>query len=269
VLWFGDEGAVVDSVAEESDSPQELWAALDAQGATALSFAHHPAGGPIAVNWDVAPDPRYEPVTEIVSVHGSSEAADSPGPIYDPVPGHTVRDALDRGYRLGFVGSGDSHDGHPGSYLPDPVLGGMAAILAEERTREAVLAALRARRCYATNGPRILLRVALGPVPMGGVLGAAPGEARSETLFVRAVGVAPLASVELVRSGRVVDGLALEGQLEVAVQREIEDLQPGEYVYARVVQQDGGAAWSSPIFIEARGPEPEPRRGEGAPGGAP
>ena len=268
VLWFGDAGAVVDSLAEASDSPEELWAALDAQGETALTFAHHPAGGPVAVNWDVPPHPRYEPVTEIVSIHGSSEAADSPGPIYDPVPGHYVRDALDRGYRLGFVGSGDSHDGHPGAYGRDPVEGGVAAILAEERSREAVLQALRERRVYATNGPRILLRTALDDVPMGGTLELAPGELRSGALFVRAVGVEPLDRIELIRSGRVIDGLDLEGQLEVALHREVEGLTAGEYVYVRVVQRDGGAAWSSPIFAEAqRAPAqvPEPAETNPAP----
>jgi len=250
VLWFGDEGTVIDSLAEETDSPEELWAALDAQGHDALTFAHHPAGGPIAVNWDVPPDPRYEPVTEIVSVHGSSEAADSPGLIYDPVPGHFARDALDRGYRLGFVGSSDSHDGHPGTYNHRPVLGGLAAILSEDRTREGVLEALRQRRAYATNGPRILLRTALGATPMGGVLTLEPGAPTRASLFVRAVGTAALDRIDLIRTGRVVDSLALNGQREVSLQRDIEELAPGEYLYVRVVQEDGGAAWSSPIFID-------------------
>jgi hypothetical protein len=34
------------------------------------------------------------------------------------------------------------------------------------------------------------------------------------------------------------------------VQRELRDLRAGEYVYVRVVQADGGAAWSSPFFVE-------------------
>ena len=114
-------------------------------------------------------------MTEIVSVHGSSEAPDAPAVIHEPVAGHFVRDALARGYRLGFVGSGDSHDGHPGAFTTDPAEGGLAAILSEELTREGVLRALRARRVYATNGARIVLRVALGGAPMGGVVPARPG----------------------------------------------------------------------------------------------
>ncbi|MDX1504058.1 MAG: hypothetical protein R3325_16990, partial [Thermoanaerobaculia bacterium] len=118
VLYFDSDSPpaphdfVIDSLDPATDSPDELWAALE--GREALTFAHHSAGGPVATDWSFAPDPRFEPVTEVSSVHGSSEAADSPGRIYAPVAGNTVRDQLDRGYRLGVVGSGDSHDGHPG-----------------------------------------------------------------------------------------------------------------------------------------------------------
>jgi len=247
VLYFGDDGPVVDSVNVATDEPQELWAALGEL--PALTIAHHPAGGPIATDWDIPPDPRFEPVTEVISIHGSSEALDSPDVVHDAVPGHFARDALDRGYRLGFVGSGDRHDGHPGAYRSDPAVGGLAAILSEERTREGVYAALRARRVYATNGARIVLRVALGGTPMGGVIPVTPGEERSEVLFVSAIGTGPLERIDLVRSGAVVDGLLLEGRLEATLQREVAGLHAGEYVYVRVVQQDGGLAWSSPIFV--------------------
>jgi hypothetical protein len=248
VLYFGDDGPVIDSLAPETDSPAELWAALGERD-DALTIAHHPAGGPIATDWDVAPDARFEPVVEVVSIHGSSEAADSPGLVHEPVAGHFARDALARGYRLGFVGSGDRHDGHPGAFARDPAEGGLAAILSDERTREGVLRALRERRVYATNGARIILRAALGGTPMGGVLPVAAGARASETLYVDVVGSAPLERVELVRSGKVADAIALEGRLEATLASEVEDLAPGEYVYVRAVQRDGGAAWSSPIFV--------------------
>ena len=247
VLHFADDGPLVDSVDPATESPQELWAALE--GHSSLTFAHHSAGGPIPTNWDIPPDPRFEPVTEIASVHGSSEALDSPGLIYDPVPGNFVRDVLDRGYVLGFIGSGDSHDGHPGlSQLSSP-RGGMAAILSENRSREGVLEALRARRVYATNGPRILLRAALGTQRMGSTLKLAGRASVDETLFVRVISPAPLEMLELIRSGKIVDGLDLEGKRDVTLQRPVEDLRPGEYIYVRAIQEDGGTAWSSPIFI--------------------
>jgi hypothetical protein len=248
VLYLGDDGEVLSSIDRKYESPLQLWEAL--RGRQALTLAHHSAGGPMRVNWDIPPDPVLEPVTEIVSVHGSSEALDSPIPIYSPVPGNFVRDVLDRGYRLGFVGSGDSHDGHPGlSQLAAPS-GGLAAILSEDRTRESVFAALRARRVYATNGPRILLRVALGSHGMGMAVPVPAGESIDDELFVHVIAPSPLEHVELIRSGEIVDRFPAEGLLEVILQRSVEELRAGEYLYVRVVQQDGGAAWSSPIFLE-------------------
>jgi hypothetical protein len=248
ILYFDDDGEVFSFIDPKYESPVQLWEAL--AGRPALTFAHHSAGGPIRVNWDIPPDPILEPVTEIVSIHGSSEALDSPLPIYDPVPGNFVRDVLDRGYRLGFVGSGDSHDGHPGLPQLAAPSGGLAAILSEDRTREGVLAALRERRVYATNGPRILLRTAFGGHGMGTTVPVPAGESVSDELFVHVVAPAPLERVELIRSGEIVDGIPAEELLEVVLQVPIEALRAGEYLYVRAVQQDGGAAWSSPIFFE-------------------
>jgi hypothetical protein len=251
VLYFEDSGPVYPWSDPSFESPTQLWDALARSGKTALTFAHHSAGDPIPTDWSIPPDPRFEPVTEIVSIHGASEAADAPNPVTHGVPGNFVRDALDRGYRLGFVGSGDRHDGHPGAYQVSPQMGGLAAILADELTREGVLAALRARRVYASNGPRMLLRVALGPHRMGESVSVAEhgqGGRLSDRLFVHVVAETPLARVDFVRSGRLEDSAALEGELEVMLDREVEGLGPGEYVYVRAVQKDGGAVWSSPIF---------------------
>jgi hypothetical protein len=187
-------------------------------------------------------------VTEVVSVHGSSEADDSPARIYAPVRGHFARDALDRGYRLGFVGSGDGHDGHPGlAHLGAPT-GGVAALVGAEPTRESVLAALRARRVYATSGPRIILRVAVDDVPMGGTIAA--NATSPHTVFADVVGTAPIERIDLVRSGAIV---ASRGDLDddgAALTITLDPLAAGEYVYVRVVQRDGGLAWSSPVFAD-------------------
>ncbi len=246
VLYFEGEGRVLSSVDPAFESPLQLWVAL--RGQPALTIAHHTAGGPIATNWEIPPDPELEPVTEIASVHGSSEADDSPRVIYNPVDGHFARDALDRGYRLGFVGSGDGHDGHPGmAHLASPN-GGLVAILADELTREAVLEALRARRVYATNGPRILLRATLDGAPMGAALEA--DEGRTRTLEVLAVAPGVLERIDLVRSGRVVRTFAGTGSRELRVTEPIAGLESGEYLYLRAVQVDDGAAWSSPFFVD-------------------
>jgi len=243
VLYFDDTGPLLSSIDTKYEHPDELWRGLE--GRDAITMAHHSAGGPIATDWSIAPDPKFEPVTAVVSVHGSSEAADSPSLIYRPVPGNFVRDALDRGYRFGFVGSGDSHDGHPGlSQLASPS-GGLAAIMSERLTREGVLEALRARRAYATNGARIILRLQLGGAPMGATVAAGTGG----TLAVRVIGTAPIAALELIRSGKIVERTT-PTERAAGWDVPLPPLAAGEYVYVRVTQTDGGLAWSSPIFAE-------------------
>jgi hypothetical protein len=245
VLHFADEAEVRSSVDERFDTPPELWAAL--AGAPALTFAHHSAGAPVATDWRIPPDPVLEPVTEIVSLHGSSEAFDSPFPVRGMIEGNTVRDALGLGYRLGFVGSGDSHDGHPGLVqLADGASGGLAGVVAEDLSRDAVLAALRARRSYATNGPRIVLDATLGGAPMGSVLPAGAGK----TLAVRVAAPGELEAVELVTEAGVVARTDPAGQRSLGFETEVPERSPGTWLYVRVRQRDGGAAWSSPFFFE-------------------
>jgi len=248
VLYFDDGGGPwMSSLSPEFETPEQLWAAL--RGKPAMTLAHHSAGGPIATDWSIPPDPELEPLTEVVNVHGSSEAPDSPGPIYAPVAGNFVRDALNRGYALGFVGSGDSHDGHPGLAHIGSASGGLAAVVAEDLTREGLRRALQDRRTYATNGPRILLDVKLAGHAMGrslavASLGDEPG------LVVDVVGTAELDRVDIVRSGAVVASAEGEGRSDLLISYPVRALRAGEYVYVRVVQRDGGAAWSSPFFLE-------------------
>jgi hypothetical protein len=250
VLYFDDEGEVISSIDRESDEPEELWSHLE--GRDALTIAHHPGGGPVPIDWSVRPDPRFEPVVEIVSVHGSSECLECPSRIYAPVEGAFVRDALGRGYRLGIVGSGDTHDGHPGRGSPDNATVGLAAILTDGFDRKSVLAALRARRVYATSGPRILLEFGVSDARMGEVL-RVPSSSAVRSIYARAVGTAPIARLDVVKNGEV--RFSVEGANE-SLELLAEDtgpIQPGEYLYVRALQADGGLAWSSPVFVEESG----------------
>ncbi|MDP6977927.1 MAG: DUF3604 domain-containing protein [Myxococcota bacterium] len=153
-------------------------------------------------------------------------------PPYDPQPGDYIRSALRLGlaieerigfnpYRFGLIGSTDAHTGVPSAEEPNfwgklardsvpenkQIAGinkrgangwsmsasGLAAVWAEENTREEILEAFRRREVYATTGPRIAVRVFGGwklaadgdqaapssadnggVVPMGGELSAAP-----------------------------------------------------------------------------------------------
>ncbi len=246
VLYFQDEAPLFSALDPRTGTPDGLWSALE--GFEALTVAHHSAGAPVPVDWSWAPPPGREPVTEIVSVHGSSEAPDCPGLVRHPLPGHFVRDQLDAGRILGFIGSGDGHDGHPGlTHLASPS-GGLAAILARDRTREAILEALRARRCYATNGPRILLGFEAGGWPMGSIL---PPSSFREGLecVMRVAAPSPVRRLELIRSGTVVLRVDASGREVFHLRETVQGLRDGEYLYVRVLLEDGGMAWSSPVFL--------------------
>jgi len=262
-------GLLLSSIDERYDEARELWAGLE--DVRALTFAHHSAGAPIATDWSSPPPVGVEPVTEIVSVHGSSEAADAPGMVIrNALAGNFVRDALDRGYRLGFVGSSDGHDGHPGlAHLASPS-GGVAAILSDEATREGIYEALLARRTYATNGPRIVVRASYAGWPIGADIPAAAAAAGTvgpiagvpeTTLVVRAIAPGEIARIEVVsRQGAAgagaLTGEALcgeaergEGERECSLTVPLPGFQAGGYLYLRVVQEDGGTAWTSPFFF--------------------
>ncbi len=254
VLYFDGEGDVLSSLDAPTDTPQGLWQTLKERKAKALTVPHHPAGGPVPIDWSIPPDPDFEPVVEISSVHGTSEEPRGPRVIYSAMAGHFARDALARGYRLGFVGSGDTHDGHPGlGHLAQPC-GGLAAILAADNSRDAILAALKARTCYATTGPRIVVWFKLGSARMGAIVPPpTPAERASDhapSYFGLVIGDAPIARLELIKNGAPVAAAAPDGSIQQSLDWRDPDRHSGDSVYLRAIQSDGHAAWSSPIFTE-------------------
>ncbi len=243
VLFFAGEPTLYSAFDEATDTPQELWAAL--RGRQAVTIAHHSAGGPVAVDWRIPPDPVLEPVTEIVSVHGQSESPDVPGVIYKSIPGNFVVDQLRKGTRFGLIGSTDGHDGHPGLAHLNSQSGGLVAILSNDRTRLGVLEALRNRRVYATNGHRILLRMTVGGAQMGSVL-----DTRAAEVEVRVVGTAAIDRLEWVHQGGSDVVATGSGGVLLHHRWTVTPDPSGDFGYVRAIQSDGGVAWSSPVFFE-------------------
>ncbi len=142
-------------------------------------------------------DRELEPLVEIASEHGTFEWL---GQRY-----------LANGLQLGFVGGDDNHIGHPG-YKPRPAgpayyydsRGGLAAVFAKSCDRDPLFDAMKARRTYATNSERIILKVRANGAHMGEVLPPTP----ERTIAGVVHGTAPIASIALVRNGephRVMD----------------------------------------------------------------
>ena len=75
-----------------------------------------------------------------------------------------LHDAFERGYRVGVVCHSDDHKGRPGATRPGAstfgAIGGITCYLMPELTRDALFAALRARRHYGTTGTRIFIDLA-------------------------------------------------------------------------------------------------------------
>ncbi len=74
-----------------------------------------------------------------------------------------VRDAFEKGYRVGIVANSDGHKGRPGACYPGASFfgsyGGLTCFLAERLDRDAIFECMRRRRHYATTGNRALLAV--------------------------------------------------------------------------------------------------------------
>ncbi len=198
-------------------------------------------------------DPALQPVWEIMSVHGCYECCGTPTdfPPRDDVviPGHFVCDALAAGHRFGFIGSTDSHGllwHHGIAKKRNPFDQGVAAVVGADPTRASILDALRRRSCYATTGARIAVTVELDGAPMGSDV---PADTRGD-LRISVVGTAPLARVAVVRSdGEQGVGGINDNRCEHTVKVGPLADRPHDYLYVRVEQTDGEAAWSSPIFF--------------------
>ncbi|MEJ8566283.1 DUF3604 domain-containing protein [Elongatibacter sediminis] len=102
-------------------------------------------------------DANLMPVIEMYSNHGQFE--------------WFLREALERGLKVGFTASSDDVYGKLGDSIPGDGLfsvhGGLTCVFARNLTREAIWEAFLARRVYATTGERIQLRFTAGEHWMG------------------------------------------------------------------------------------------------------
>ena len=158
---------------------EELYAALGEMDALLVP---HVGGRYANLTWH---HPKLERVIEVYSEWGEFE--------------WFLREALEKGYRVGFVAGSDDHKGRPGAAYPGSgafgVYGGLTCIYARQLTREGLWESLKARRCYGTTGQRILLEVTADGHPMGSSYQTdLPPE-----ISVRAIGTAAIERVDIFR----------------------------------------------------------------------
>jgi hypothetical protein len=132
-------------------------------------------------------DHDMENLVEILSLHGSFEWF---GQRY-----------LEQGHEVGFIAASDDHLSHPGYAAGNNNLGfrsGLAAVVAPERTRDAVFDAMKARRTYATTGERIILDYDVS----GGSFGERIADTPTRRVKLRAIGTAPIREITVVKNGQ-------------------------------------------------------------------
>jgi hypothetical protein len=254
-----------------------LWDSL--AGYNCITIPHHPAKGnnghfwpsSMATDWDYV-NAQMQPIVEIYQSQGNSEIDGCEEPVNDFQPLKSVEAALKRwlnthnpGYKLGIICSTDDHTSKPGSVGENPSFvdtaegyssGGLIAVLATEKTREAIFEALRSKRVYGTSGPRIRLNFMaitnLDTFTMGETINCT--DSASITFMATAVGDgAGIDSIWLIKNGELLSSQANDTLIVSDVAR--------NWCYYRVKvfqvptrRWDGvmfpERAWSSPIWVE-------------------
>ncbi|MDA1314062.1 MAG: DUF3604 domain-containing protein [Acidobacteria bacterium] len=167
----------------------------------AILIPHHPAYLPHWRGWDWSRlDPEVSPVVEMMSEHGNAESDRSPiRYIRHSLGGRYTRSTLQwlwkSGARAGVIASPDDHLGYPGAYGE-----GLAAVWADDLTRESIMEAVKARRTYAVNADRIELDFKLNGHWMGAEV---PGSSKRE-IEVSIKGEDVIDRVEVLRNNRVI-----------------------------------------------------------------
>jgi hypothetical protein len=176
-------------------------------------------------------------ITNAVEVWNTAGAGDN-----EPGFGNALW-ALRAGFRLGFVGVSDDHH----SERDLPLLGtGLTGCDVPNLTREDLIEALRARRCWATTGERIELALDVEGTPMGGEREAVLDSHVQVTVSVQ--GTEDPYEIELLRNGEIVDR-ARCSTLGCRLVADVAVREPNTFICARVVQQSGGRAWTGPVWV--------------------
>ncbi len=224
------------------DDTKHLYEAVRRMGGIAIS---HTSGTRMGTDWRDN-DPEIEPVVEIMQgartnyeyvgaplSAKSGEPADAPGG-YEPIG--MVRNAWNKGYRLGITVSSDHGSTHY-SYT---------MVYTDRVTREGILDAIRRRHTYGATD-NILLDVRMGEHFMG-------DEFRASVplpMTIRVRGTNEIARVNILRGEQLLHSHEPEGQ-EAEFEYLDKDATSGmgtQYYYVRVEQADGNVAWGSPFWV--------------------
>ena len=196
-------------------------------------------------------DPEVEPLLEIFQGYRASyeymgaPLAASPQRLREQRSGFNpvgyYWDALAKGYKMGVQASTDHWSTHM-SY---------AMIVSEDFTRESMFAAIKARHAYAATDNIILdFRAEIDgkTAIMGDILDSKSEQA--PTLTIMAKGADRIKQLIIVKNQQIIYERRPNADSVTLRYRDTDFKAGSNYYYIRVLQNNGMAAWSSPIWVE-------------------
>lgn len=153
-------------------------------------------------------------------------------------PAGFVWNALEKGYRLGFIASSDHRSTHM-SY---------AVAYTPERSYGAIWDSLYARRTYAATD-----NIIVDFQSRGHAMGEEFASSDRPRLDIRVIGTATISQIDIIKDNTF--AYTAEPRVgELTLTFTDSEVTPGtHYYYVRVIQSDENMAWSSPIWIDYRG----------------
>ena len=249
-----------------------------------LMIAHHTALRPGYRNWKYF-DNALEKLVEIYSTWGNQEYPSIKG---NPLPPRYkffgygkyarkrgailekrdsfVSDALEKGFKLGFVAGGDDHFGIYPSGSIDPDNGiyppGIMAVWAENLTKESLWEAFNDRKCYGTTGKRVIIEFFVNNYFMGDIIDIEKeAHLNSERIInLSLFSPIPIKKIEIIRNNSVIDFKTLNHEettyeyidSDLFNDVALKHIQKNEifiFYYIRVFLSNNNMAWSSPIWL--------------------
>ena len=175
--------------------------------------------------------PRYDAVVSLLEVAGEDGVVDCE--YYDL--------ALDKGWHVAPTNNQNNHDGQWGD-----ASGARTVVLAKSLTEEALYAAMKNRRVYATQDSDLAIYYELNGTVMGSIL---PKSEKAEiTVFLSDPTDEAIGNVEVVTDG----GAVLVSEYVETPSQVLELPASGgrSYYYLRITQPDGDVAVTAPVWMD-------------------
>lgn len=241
-------------------TPEDLWSFLRERRSPSLTVPHHTSLVQFPVVLSEFYEERYDRVAEIYSCWGDSlEHTESMTELAERYPDLALINAVRAGYRIGFLASSDSHDGHPGNAQGTPrrnqlfhhLGSGVVGVLAEELERGSVFDAIAQRRCYASTDGGTSLGVFFEGYPMGAEIAARDVSDRP-VLTIEAQSDGDLQEAIIYKGGAACEVIPLAGASDSATWEDADYRRGADANYfVKVVRADQEVAWSSPVWVDA------------------